>query len=238
MGSSQPASAFFFYDDFESGLDTSTWYLENINGAQWQHTALGGNGCVVSDEPNPYEYSNRNLDILTHSSFGDFTATWDMRFATGGTHRDNRSVYFRSDNSPVPLGYWIAIGVDRPPPYAPYDQIGIRRLNPDFTWEWLTPTLAHTWNLDTWYSFKLQAVGFDFKLRIWEKSDPEPSGWTIEASDTAPGGYSSGRLGFGNYWGSQTYVDNVGVIPEPAPVVLVGLGVAALVGITWKSRKT
>jgi len=231
LGTCQTASAFFFHDDFETGLDPSKWYLENIHGATWQHTTVGGNGCMVSAEPSPWEWGNRSLDVMTqYDNFSDFTMTWDMMFTTESYNGDLRSIYFRGNNDPNVLGYWIGIGVGRPYPYDPSDQLTISRLNSDYSWEYLTPTVSYPWVLNQWHSFKLQAVGNEFKLKVWDKGNLEPVAWTLTATDTVPGGYSAGRIGFGNYWASETYVDNVGVIPEPSTFLQLGVGVVLLLG--------
>ena len=68
--------------------------------------------------------------------------------------------------------------------------------------------IEYPWTLNQWYSLKLEANGNEFKLKVWPKGSPEPDDWMVEGVDTEYS-YSSGKLGFGNYWGGLTDVDNV-----------------------------
>ena len=51
---------------------------------------------------------------------------------------------------------------------------------------------ALNWQLDTWYSVRLQAVGTRIRGRIWPRGTTEPTSWQLDAVDV---NYSSGRPG-------------------------------------------
>ncbi|UCF05838.1 MAG: hypothetical protein JSV33_02025 [bacterium] len=201
-----------FSDDFESGLDPNVWKLETVNGAIWTHTTEGENGYIYCPGQNPYDRHNRNTDIISEEDeFSDFIMTWDMRFHTDGWHKAPRYMYFRcDDNWPNIYGYRIGTWVNNPPD-PPHYYIMIIKITPSET-VILVPELYYPWELGTWYSFRLRADGNIFKLKVWKKQEPEPTSWTIETMDE-DSSFSSGSIGFGNYWGAITDVDNVIVNP-------------------------
>lgn len=204
-------SAGILSDDFEGGLDTSLWYVEQVGNAEWVHMNEEGNGFIRSQPQNPWDWNNRMTDILTHrDDFDDFTFTWDMRFQNQSWHKDHRYVYFRSDDSPNVNGYLIHIGVWIPT--IPDHVLQILKVNPNGSYENLHPNISYPWVLDQWYSFKLEVSGSMFKLKVWVKGDMEPVTWTMETLDPLST-YIHGRIGFGNYWEAETDVDNVVVIP-------------------------
>lgn len=205
-----------FHDDFEAGLDPAVWHQETVNGAIWAHTTEGGNGFIRCSAQYPYNWGNRFTDIVTHrDDFGDFIMTWDMRFHTKSWHKDHRPAYFRvRESSLYPgfwYGYWIRIGVWLPT--IPDHYLNMLRYNCDLSQEFLTPSyVSYPWELYQWYSFRLEAFGNSFKLKVWKKGDAGPADWTIEGLDSGVV-YPSGSIGFGNYWGSITDVDNVHLVP-------------------------
>jgi hypothetical protein len=205
-------------DDFESGLDTGVWYLELVNGAQWMHKTEPGNGYIHAPSQYPYAVGNRTTDILTHEEgFDDFTLTWDMRFLNQGFHRDRRIIFFRTDNASTPHGYWIHMAVGYP--YGPTHWLVVQKFNTDNTTEDLSLRIEPSFELNKWFSFKLEANANTFKLKIWVKGNPEPSFWAVEATDPAST-FSNGRIGFGNYWACNTDVDNVCISPLTLEVYL------------------
>ena len=195
-------------DDFQSGIDPGKWFLELVNGAQWTHMTEGSNGYIHAPTQYPNNYNNRCTDILSHiDDFEDFTLSWDMRFLNQGFHKDRRLIYFRCDNHLVsPHGYRIHIAVGYP--YGPDHWLYIQKHNMDGSGESLTPQILPDWQLNVWFSFKLEVQGSVFKLKYWVKGDPEPEEWIVEAEDPAAS-FASGRIGFGNYLQCNTDVDNV-----------------------------
>ena len=53
-------------------------------------------------------------------------------------------------------------------------------------------SIPFTWQIDSWYSVRLQAYGSSIRARVWPRGTTEPSAWTLEAADQ---NYSSGRMG-------------------------------------------
>jgi hypothetical protein len=205
-----------FHDDFEAGLDPTVWNQEVVNGAIWAHATEGGNGFIRCSAQYPYNWGNRFTDIVTQrDDFGDFIMTWDMRFHTKSWHKDHRPAYFRvGESSLYPgfwCGYWIHIGVWIPT--IPDHYLNLYRFNCNLSQDFFTPThVSYPWELYQWYSFRLEAFGNSFKLKVWKKGDAEPADWTMDVVDSGVP-YASGSIGFGNYWGSITDVDNVLLIP-------------------------
>jgi len=197
-----------FSDDFESGLDHGVWFCEALGGVEWTYANEGANGYAHSPAQLSYDRNNRMTDMLTlRDDFADFVLTWDMRFHTKSWHVDNRYTYFRSDNEPNVSGYIVWVGVEIPTA-NPQAFLAIRKIMPG-TSEILALT-PYAWELGLWYSFKLEAFGNVFRVKAWEKGTPEPTEWNLEANDPA-NTFQSGRIGFGDYWGSITDADNVNV---------------------------
>ncbi len=47
---------------------------------------------------------------------------------------------------------------------------------------------------DTWYTYRMQAIGNNIRFKLWEKGNPEPSEWNLEVAD------SSIPLGYAGVW--------------------------------------
>jgi hypothetical protein len=125
-----------------------------------------------------------------------------------GANRDQRIVYLRCDDNTVfPLGYHIFFAAYKPTG-SPPNFIRIYKVEPGYVYTQLTPNLEFPWALHTWFTFKVQATGNELKLKVWPKGDPEPEAWLLEAVDPEAT-YTVGRIGFSDYWGSSTDVDNV-----------------------------
>lgn len=202
-----------FSDDFEAGLDPAVWYAEYYNGAQWTHATEDGNGYIYCT-PQLSPGSKRWTSIYTtKADFDNFVFTWDMRFRSQSYHKDSRCVFFRSDDSWLyPHSYVFYEGVKRPsPPYQYTDELSLSSYNPDNTSTSFV-YMSCPWVLNQWYSFKLVADENVMMAKVWTKGDPEPENWIFAAVDTNAT-YSSGRIGFGNYWFGLTDVDNVNVEP-------------------------
>lgn len=75
-----------------------------------------------------------------------------------------------------------------------------------------------TWKQDVWYTVKFQAAVKDGKAilkgKVWERGQPEPSAWSIEAEDPAPNVTGSPGL-FGNATNGEIFIDNISVTPNP-----------------------
>jgi len=78
-------------------------------------------------------------------------------------------------------------------------------------------TIDFPWEAKTWYTIKLQAASTadDTTLRgkVWKRGEPEPTEWSIEATDTTPNRNGSPGL-FGNSSDAEFYIDNVSVTPN------------------------
>lgn len=201
-----------FSDDFESGLDPSVWYLESVYGVHWIHMTEGGNGYAYSPPQNPYDRYNRYTDMLTHrEDFTDFDMTCDIRFHTKSWHKDQREIMFRCNDSPYPFGYRLGMSVYKPTTTPP-NYVQFTLVEPPYVITYLTDQIAYPWELEQWYTIRIVAAGNEMKAKVWNKEDPEPEGWTLEVVDPL-NTYASGRIGFSDYWGSMTDVDNVLVMP-------------------------
>ncbi len=214
-----------FSDDFEAGISPRLWILETVNEAQWVHASQIGAGYIHSQQQEPCHPVNQWTDIIaTKSDFTNFVMTWDLRFRTAGWHSGKTAVYFRVDDFFRGLrGYWIqiAVAVTGDPAYY----IKIMKNSPWNPFIEITPSITYRWELDRWYSFRLEVRGNSFKIKVWPKGDPEPTDWLIDAVDTDTSWpCTRGRIGFGSFWGTETDADNV-VVTSPAHTLQAGLDI-------------
>ncbi|HET7231411.1 MAG TPA: fibronectin type III domain-containing protein [Longimicrobium sp.] len=70
------------------------------------------------------------------------------------------------------------------------------------------------WNLDEWYSIRLEAIGAQIHARVWPRGTAEPVGWPIDVYDER---YPSGRPGVANHDLGTVYWDVWAVDPAPPP---------------------
>ena len=78
-------------------------------------------------------------------------------------------------------------------------------------------TVEQAWTANTWYTLKFQSENSDGKVtlrgKVWERGEPEPKEWTVEATDATPNTVGSPGL-FGNATNAEFYIDNVQVTPN------------------------
>ena len=78
----------------------------------------------------------------------------------------------------------------------------------------MASTVDYEWQADKWYTMKLRAETGDNKVnlygKIWEKGQPEPDAWTVQAEDLSPNLTGSPGL-FGNAKDAELFLDNISV---------------------------
>ncbi len=225
-----------FFDNFNTGIDTTKWYLETVNGARWIYAEEGGNGYITTMPQG--NWNNRYVDILSQKDdFSDFILSYDIRFRSSSWHRDWRNVYLRGDISSNVYGYGMYVGVNVPVgPHPHIVQFAVHK--PDGSTASLGDGIYDkSWDLNQWYRFKIYLVNNNFKVKWWEQGALEPIEWFLETSDPDKF-YSKGRIGFGNYWRGVTDIDNVkvetpDVVPEPMSLLMFGIGIIGM----WRIRR-
>lgn len=210
-------------DDFNSGLDGNIWSAEQLGGSSWVWGSDAGNGYVVSE---PQKEQDRYLDIFSEDqSFSDFALSFDMKFDNNGYDQDWRRIYLRMNGSfDAHEGYCINI---RNWSGGEYDFVGIGPytddtldIEPQSFEQYFSPLVT-----GEWYRFNVDMVENNIKIKYWLLSGLEPTDPQIDVVDSGSL-YSSGGIGFGNYWHARTLIDNVQleVIPEPSSLLLLSLG--------------
>ncbi len=78
----------------------------------------------------------------------------------------------------------------------------------------MASTVDYAWQADKWYTMKLRAETGDNKVnlygKIWEKGQPEPDAWSVQAEDLSPNLTGSPGL-FGNAKDAELFLDNISV---------------------------
>lgn len=73
------------------------------------------------------------------------------------------------------------------------------------------------WDMDTWYTLKMQVVQEPDKAvirgKVWKKGEPEPEAWTLTAEDPLP--VRHGSPGLFGYSPVNLFFDNVSVVKNP-----------------------
>lgn len=96
------------------------------------------------------------------------------------------------------------------------DQLQIRSWTPRLELRF-AKTVPFEWQPNQWYRMKFQsettAGAVTLRGKVWERGEPEPDQWSIEASDATPNRNGSPGM-FGNATNAEFYVDNVEVYPN------------------------
>lgn len=81
----------------------------------------------------------------------------------------------------------------------------------------MAKTMPFTWRPEVWYTMKFQASNEGDKAvlrgKVWERGQPEPAEWTLEATDESPNRTGSPGL-FGNATNAEVFIDNIKVTPN------------------------
>jgi outer membrane protein assembly factor BamB len=96
-------------------------------------------------------------------------------------------------------------------------QLQIRSWPPQVA-TYFSKTIPFSWEAGRWYIMKFEArtngAAAELRGKVWPRGEPEPEGWTIEATHEA--GNLQGSPGFfGNSKDSEIYIDNVTVEALP-----------------------
>ena len=102
--------------------------------------------------------------------------------------------------------------------------LGTKQLLKVYSWfphDQKSHEVPFNWQAGEWYTLKLivnveEREGEKVSVcqgKVWKRSDPEPSQWTIEWTDAPPNESGSPGL-FGNATNTEVFVDNVSVAPQ------------------------
>lgn len=142
-------------------------------------------------------------------SWRDYTLEFDFIPSYSATEHGNViGVYIMAQKtSPYSFsGYASSIGYDKTATIAKYENGKpkdlIKIFNENFGF-----------NSSTTYNVKLQKIGKDIKLKVWEKGSQEPE-WQLTAQDDK---FNSGYIAF-DTWNTKMSIDNVKVIGTGKPI--------------------
>jgi hypothetical protein len=219
-----------FSDNFNNGLDSNMWKAED--------------GHIVSQAQHA-SWSDRFLDIVTQKNdFADFTLSWSMQFNNGGSDRDHRTVYLRSNDvfGAFLNGYICDICIGYP--YFNADYVGLSKYVNGVSTDYGYINLGNRYfNYGEWYNFEVAMVANTLNIKWWGAVADEPIEWMFSATDSSSNPLTSGHIGFGNYFSASTGIDNVNVasatspVPEPASIMLFGTGLLGMLGFFRKGKK-
>jgi hypothetical protein len=131
--------------------------------------------------------------ILGPPWYSDYTIQADVKGTLSGRRR--------SDGGVVANGYVLEL-------MGNHQRLELR------SWESMLridQKVAFPWEVDKWYTMKLQVTGGDDQAvvrgKVWPKGEPEPAAWTVEAVDPHP--IQKGSPGLTGYSPAEIFFDNL-----------------------------
>jgi outer membrane protein assembly factor BamB len=175
-------------EDFESGK-RGGW----IGGGRFDVRDDAAAGGKVLVKPVAESGLLRSSLILGPPWYDDYTVQADVK----GTQNGRR----RSDGGLIANGYVLEL-------MGNHQRLELR------SWESMLridQKAAFAWEVDTWYTMKLrvETTGEQARIqgKVWPKGEPEPTAWTLEATDPHP--IQKGSPGLTGYSPAELFFDNL-----------------------------
>lgn len=201
-------------DDAKAALDPALAILVQskvLKAWKWSDEAAVGPQLVVSQGTRGVEGNGVMCKITTipkgtssrswmgHTHFKDYTIQADVLGATKQNKLPDIGIIGQRYN-------FIMLGASQ--------ELQIRTWKPQLR---MATTIPFQWKPDVWYTMKMRTAveGGKAVLRgkVWERDQPEPKEWMIEATDETPNKQGSPGL-FGNARDAEIYYDNVRISPN------------------------
>jgi hypothetical protein len=166
-------------------------------GAAYRHQPKEFDGQSVLVKISTIPKGTRSQSWMGFTSFHDYTIQADL-YASGEIDR-------RADMGLINQRYTLDL--------MGKGQLQIRSWTPRLELRF-AKTIPFDWTPGQWYTMKFRSetgtVGVTLKGKVWKRGEPEPTEWTIEATDKTPNLSGSPGL-FGNSSVAEFYIDNVEV---------------------------
>jgi hypothetical protein len=187
--------------DFNDRQVPVTWI-----GAAYRHQPFDLQGESVLVKVTTIPKGTRSQCWMGHTHWHDYTIRADF-CSTGDASR-------RADMGLINQRYTLDL--------MGKDQLQIRSWTPRLELRFAR-TIPFTWEANRWYGMKFQSENRDdgvvLRGKVWQRDQPEPAAWTVEATDATPNRQGSPGL-FGNSTVAEFYIDNVAVVPNDSVDVL------------------
>ncbi|MBI3465412.1 MAG: PQQ-binding-like beta-propeller repeat protein [Planctomycetes bacterium] len=180
--------------DFNDNQVPITWI-----GARYRYQPRTVDGEPMIAKITTIPKGTRSQSWMGHIDLHDYTIQADVRAGDGGELPDMGLIAQR---------YTLDL-------MGANQQLQIRSWTPQLAR--FSKSVPMAWKRNVWYTLKFSAgvEGGKAVLRgkVWERGQPEPQAWTIEATDAEPNVVGSPGL-FGNATNAEVFVDNISVTPN------------------------
>jgi outer membrane protein assembly factor BamB len=180
--------------DFSDNQVPITWI-----GARYRYQPRTVDGEPMIAKISTIPKGTRSQSWMGHTDLHDYTIQADVRAGEGGKLPDMGLIAQR---------YTLDL-------MGEHQRLEIRSWAPQLGR--FSKSVPMAWKPNVWYTLKFSAGVNDGKAvlrgKVWERGQPEPQAWTIEAEDGAPNVVGSPGL-FGNATNAEVFVDNVSVTPN------------------------
>ena len=179
-----------------TGLDDLpiTWV-----GARYRHVLREVDGDPAMVKVNTIPKGTRSRCWFGHPDLQDYTIQADVR---GDITNEKMP-----DIGLIAQGYTLAL-------MGAHQKLQVR------TWvtqERMARSVPFAWEPNKWYTIKLQAANAGDKVvvrgKVWPRGEPEPTAWTVEATDDSPNVQGSPGL-YGDANDAEITLDNIRVFPN------------------------
>ena len=185
----QPASATTYLSDTFTGTNGASWNSSNWTMQGGTQTIQGNRGEMLT----PGGYGNSIIDVVPTIP-ANFSFTGQVQFASANStfaieYRNNGTDYYRAFVTPTELVVYST------------------------PWSTIVAFASISTSLTDLVNFRLEVDGTSHKMRFWLNSDPEPSTWNINATNSVTTATPTVpmRLFYGDPNSVTGYLDNVSV---------------------------
>ena len=185
----QPASVTTYLSDTFTGSNGSSWNSSNWTMQGGTQTIQGNRGAMLT----PGGYGNSIIDVVPTIP-ANFSFAGQVQFASANStfaieYRNNGTDYYRAFVTPTELVIYST------------------------PWATIVAFASISTSLTDLVNFRLEVDGTSHKMRFWLNSDPEPSTWNINATNSVTTATPTVpmRLFYGDPNAVTGYLDNVSI---------------------------
>ena len=184
------------YVDFENPLELSAGWTEVVTGGTWN---VAG-GILTSTAPGTYPKLVKDAPVLHDGIF-----------------QTDAYVPSTNGNGDAVLIFNL---IDKDNQYHARFQADAHEIDFDRvvgnSWQNMASASDPTINYNKWYTIKVEHRGTNIKIKVWDRTKPEPAAWAINTTESSPALQVAGRTGYQSNTATNMF-DNLEIFgPGPA----------------------